>query len=87
MVGGSSSMNSMIYIRGNASDYDNWEAKGCAGWGWKEVLPFFKRSEKNVIQQDLAFHGVEGELFVDHPKDPNPLSKLFIQAAALLNLK
>ncbi|MBP0645017.1 GMC family oxidoreductase, partial [Mycobacterium tuberculosis] len=66
---------------------DNWEAKGCAGWGWKEVLPFFKRSEKNVIQQDLAFHGVEGELFVDHPKDPNPLSKLFIQAATLLNLK
>ena len=86
VVGGSSSMNSMIYIRGNAFDYDNWEAKGCTGWGWKEVLPFFKYSEKNLIGQDASFHGLNGELFVDQPKDPNPLSRMFIQAAKFLNL-
>lgn len=86
MVGGSSSMNSMLYIRGQAEDYDAWEAKGCHGWGWNDVLPFFKMSENNQLQQDYAFHGFSGELLVDQPKDPNPLSRLFIKAAKNLNL-
>ncbi|OEY95334.1 alcohol dehydrogenase [Acinetobacter qingfengensis] len=87
MVGGSSSMNSMLYIRGNASDYDNWKAKGCTGWGWNDVLPFFKKSEKNLLKQSALFHGFEGELCVDQPKDPNPLSYVFIKAASHLHLK
>ncbi|MGE9760294.1 GMC family oxidoreductase [Pseudomonas sp. PDM20] len=86
-LGGSSSMNSMIYIRGHASDYDRWEAEGCPGWGWKDVLPFFKKSERNLLGQDPALHGTLGELVVDKPRDPNPLSHLFIKAAAHLGLR
>jgi len=86
-LGGSSSMNSMIYIRGHASDYDRWEAEGCPGWGWKDVLPFFKKSERNLLGQDPALHGTLGELVVDKPRDPNPLSNLFIQAAARIGLR
>lgn len=86
MVGGSSSMNSMLYIRGLASDYDHWESLGCTGWAWKDVLPFFKKSEKNLIKQDSHFHGFDGELCVDQPKAPNPLCQKFIQAASHLGL-
>ena len=81
MLGGSSSMNSMIYIRGHASDYDRWEHAGCPGWGWKDVLPYFKKSEKNLLGQDPAYHGVSGELLVTQPRDPNPVSQRFVQAA------
>lgn len=87
MVGGSSSMNSMLYIRGLASDYDLWEAEGCTGWSWKDVLPYFKKSEKNLLKQQPDFHGFDGELCVDQPKDPNPLSEKFIRAANQLGLK
>lgn len=87
MVGGSSSMNSMLYIRGLASDYDTWEKEGCTGWAWKDVLPLFKKSEQNLLKQNSQYHGFEGELTVDNPKDPNPLSHTFIQAARHLNLK
>ncbi|WP_334180789.1 GMC family oxidoreductase [Pseudomonas nitroreducens] len=86
-LGGSSSMNSMIYIRGHASDYDRWEQDGCPGWGWKDVLPFFKKSERNLLGQDPALHGTLGELVVDRPRDPNPLSHLFIKAAEHLGLR
>lgn len=86
-LGGSSSMNSMIYIRGHASDYDRWEAEGCPGWGWKDVLPYFKRSERNLLGQDPALHGTLGELVVDRPRDPNPLSNLFIKAAERIGLR
>lgn len=79
-LGGSSSMNSMIYIRGLPSDYDRWEAAGCEGWGWKDVLPWFKRSEKNLLGQSADFHGFDGELIVDKPRDPNPVSRVFINA-------
>ncbi|MBD9515024.1 GMC family oxidoreductase [Pseudomonas sp. PDM22] len=86
-LGGSSSMNSMIYIRGHASDYDRWEAEGCPGWGWKDVLPFFKKSERNLLGQDPALHGTLGELVVDKPRDPNPLSSLFIKAGERIGLR
>ncbi|MDO6408754.1 GMC family oxidoreductase [Pantoea phytobeneficialis] len=85
-LGGSSSMNSMIYIRGLPSDYDLWEQAGCEGWGWQDVLPWFKRSEKNLLQQDAAYHGVEGELLVDKPRDPNPVSALFVAAGVRAGL-
>jgi len=80
-LGGSSSMNSMIYIRGDASDYDRWAESGCPGWGWQDVLPYFRKSERNLIGQDTAYHGTEGELVVDRARDPNPFSRMFVQAA------
>lgn len=85
-LGGSSSMNSMIYIRGDASDYDRWESAGCPGWGWQDVLPYFKRSEGNRLGQSADYHGIEGELLVDRPPDPNPLSEIFIRAGEHLGL-
>lgn len=86
-LGGSSSMNSMIYIRGDASDYDRWAELGCDGWSWREVLPLFRKSEDNRLGQDLAYHGTRGELLVDRAREPNPLSSLFIKAAEASGLK
>ena len=86
-LGGSSAMNSMIYIRGDASDYDRWQAAGCTGWSWQDVLPYFKRSEGNRLGQSLLYHGTQGELLVDKPRDPNPLSKVYIRAAEQLGLR
>lgn len=86
-LGGSSSMNSMIYIRGDASDYDQWEAAGCPGWGWDDVLPYFKKSEGNRLGQAVQYHGTQGELLVDTPRDPNPLSERYIRAAERIGLK
>ncbi|ERL96008.1 hypothetical protein D910_00794 [Dendroctonus ponderosae] len=80
-LGGSSSMNSMIYIRGLPSDYDRWrDEAGCEGWGWDDVLPWFKRSENNQLMQNPAFHGFNGELDVTAPRDANPISSVFINA-------
>lgn len=87
MLGGSSSMNSMIYIRGHASDYDRWAAAGCPGWDWQSVLPYFKKSERNLLGQSIAYHGSEGELCVDQPRDPNPVSRLFVKAAERVGLR
>jgi choline dehydrogenase-like flavoprotein len=86
VLGGSSSMNSMIYIRGFASDYNQWLAAGCTGWGWDDVLPYFRRSEANQLQQDPALHGRSGELWVDQPRDPNPVSQRFVQAGMRIGL-
>ncbi|MCU1739611.1 MULTISPECIES: GMC family oxidoreductase [Pseudomonas] len=86
-LGGSSSMNSMIYIRGHASDYDRWAQAGCPGWDWDSVLPYFRKSENNRLGQDPRRHGSAGELNVEAARDPNPLSKLFVQAAERLGLR
>ena len=67
MLGGSSSMNSMVYMRGNAADYDRWAAGGARGWGYRDVLPYFKRSEDNERGAD-EYHGVGcGVPQVGHP--------------------
>ena len=86
-LGGSSSMNSMIYIRGHASDYDRWAQAGCPGWDWASLLPYFKKSENNRLGQDPRLHGTRGELNVEAARDPNPLSRLFVQAAERLGLR
>jgi choline dehydrogenase-like flavoprotein len=86
-LGGSSSMNSMIYIRGHASDYDRWADAGCPGWDWNSVLPYFKKSENNRIGQNPRLHGSAGELYVDLARDPNPISSLFVKAAERIGLK
>ena len=69
-LGGGSSVNAMIYIRGTSHDYDEWRDLGCAGWGWDDVLPVFKRAESN---QRLAgpFHGTDGPLPVSDARLPS----------------
>ena len=80
VLGGSSSINAMCYIRGHARDYDDWAAQGATGWDWKSVLPYFKRSEGNRRGRD-ALHGELGPLAVSDLRYVNPLSRVFIDAA------
>jgi choline dehydrogenase-like flavoprotein len=79
-LGGSSSINSMVYIRGAAEDYDEWSRLGCTGWAYSDVLPIFKKLERNLLGQNPQYHGTSGELLVDSPRDPNVLSKMFVKA-------
>lgn len=80
MIGGSSSMNAMLYIRGRPSDYDGWEAAGADGWGWDSVLPVFKEMENNS-RGDGEFHGAAGPLHVSDLRAINLLSRCFVEAA------
>ncbi len=84
-LGGSSAINAMIYIRGNAWDYDNWAAMGCTGWSYADVLPYFKRAEHNVRGGD-DYHGGEGPLWVSNQDSPNPGTMAFIEAGASLQI-
>lgn len=81
MVGGSSALNAMIYIRGLPRDYDAWEAAGCAGWGWKDVLPAFIASEHNVNFPDDRYHGTGGPLHVENVAHVDPHERLWLEAA------
>jgi choline dehydrogenase-like flavoprotein len=85
-LGGSSSINAMIYMRGAPGDYDEWEALGAPGWGWNAILPIFRQLEHNERGAD-AFHGTGGPLNVADLRNPNPLSSLFIEAAAKAGLE
>ncbi len=67
VLGGSSSINGMIYMRGQATDYDQWRQMGCDGWGWEDVLPFFKLSEDNFRGGD-DMHGAGGEWRIEAPR-------------------
>lgn len=80
VLGGSSSINAMIYIRGNKADYDHWAELGNPGWGYDDLLPYFMKGEKNERIED-GFHGTKGELSIVDPNDPRELSKAFIEAA------
>ena len=79
-LGGSSSINSMVYIRGRPSDYDRWSELGCSGWDWKSVLPYFKRSEQNIRLGSDPRHGDDGPLYVEDPPSPHFLCNVFIEA-------
>ncbi|MGR4868261.1 GMC family oxidoreductase [Variovorax sp. LARHSF232] len=81
-LGGSSSINAMVYVRGDRWDYDHWAALGNEGWSYDEVLPLFRRSEHNE-QFDDAFHGQGGPLNVTYPRHTSPLNQMFLDAAAL----
>jgi choline dehydrogenase len=77
MLGGSSSMNAMIYIRGNPADYDGWAAGGATGWGWPDVLPYFLRAEDNERgASDL--HGAGGPLTVSDGRSRHALMDAFL---------
>ena len=81
MFGGSSSINAMIYQRGNPANYDAWAALGNEGWAWDDVLPYFKKAE-NQERGESEYHGVGGPINVADLRDPNPLSRAFVQATA-----
>jgi choline dehydrogenase len=80
-LGGSSSINAMIYIRGHPSDYDRWKKMGNDGWGYEDLLPYFKRAEHNERGAD-EYHGAGGPLNVADQQAPNELSEAFVDAAA-----
>jgi choline dehydrogenase len=86
VIGGSSSINAMIYMRGQAADYDHWRQLGLAGWGWDDVLPFFKRHENNFLGAS-AHHAVGGEWRVEPPRVHWPLLGAFRTAAAQAGVK
>ena len=81
MVGGSGAMNAMIYIRGLPSDYDAWEQMGCAGWGWKDVLPEFLALEQNGDFRDSPHHGTKGPLFVGNVPYVDRHERMWLEAA------
>ncbi len=86
LLGGSSSINAMAYVRGQQEDYDAWERLGNPGWGWADVLPFFKRSEDHVGGAN-THHGAGGPLHVaDISRRVHPLCASFIDAAQVLGL-
>jgi choline dehydrogenase len=81
MLGGSSSMNAMIYIRGNRHDYDTWRDEyGCSGWGYSDLMPYFRRAESNSRGAD-AYHGGTGPLSVSDLAFQSALTKTFVAAA------
>lgn len=79
-LGGSSSINGMLYVRGNARDFDQWRQMGLPGWGYADVLPYFRRSEHCAAGAD-EWHGTEGELHVDFGRSRDPVYQAFIDAA------
>lgn len=84
-LGGSSSVNAMIYMRGHPQDYEAWAAMGNPGWGWQDVLPWFIRAEGNErLGGDL--HGQGGPLNVADQRDPNPFSMRFVEAGVQAGL-
>ncbi len=85
MIGGSGSMNAMIYIRGNATDYDHWASLGNEGWGFRDVLPYFKKSERQG-RGASEFHGASGPLYVADLRCVNPLTRSFLSAANELGI-
>jgi choline dehydrogenase-like flavoprotein len=80
-LGGSSSMNAMLYVRGRPLDYDLWEAQGAEGWGWEGVRPYFLKAENNE-RGASEHHAVGGPLNVANTRSPRKLTPLFLESAA-----
>ena len=85
-LGGSSSINGMIYIRGNKNDYDNWETLGCKGWSYNDVLPIFKKLENDQTGGDPKYHSTAGEWPVVMPQEVNKTAMRFINAGTHIGL-
>jgi len=86
MLGGSSSMNAMIYMRGNPLDYDHWKNLGNDGWGFRDVLPYFKKSE-NQERGASEYHGSGGPLNVSDLRYVNTLTRAFLDAAEEIGIR
>jgi len=85
-LGGSSSMNAMLYVRGRPLDYDGWEAQGAPGWGYGDVLPYFIRAEDNV-RGPSEFHGAGGPLRVSEQRSPRPIDGRLIAATEAIGIR
>lgn len=83
VLGGSSAINGLLYVRGQHADYDHWRQLGCTGWSFQDVLPFFRRSEDNE-RGSTDLHGAGGPLAVSDLREKNPLALAFIDAAVEL---
>jgi choline dehydrogenase len=83
VLGGSGSINGLVFLRGAPSDYDGWEALGAKGWGYKDVLPYFKRMEHNVRGAD-AYRGQGGPMTISDIKNPSATSRAFVEACTRL---
>ena len=80
VLGGSTSINGLIYMRGQHEDYDRWRDLGNGGWGYEDLLPYFRKSEDQSRGAD-EYHGVGGPLAVSDPPDPHPLCEAYLAAA------
>jgi len=80
VIGGSTSINGLLYIRGQHEDYDRWRDLGNAGWGYSDVLPYFRKAENQQRGAD-EYHGVGGPLWVSDPPEPHPLADAYLAAA------
>ncbi len=85
VIGGGSSINAQIYTRGNALDYDEWRQRGCPGWSYEGVLPYFRKSEDNDTYND-RYHGKGGPLGVSQPAAPLPICEAYFRAAEQLGI-
>ncbi|WAJ28558.1 choline dehydrogenase [Antarcticirhabdus aurantiaca] len=81
VIGGSSSINGMVYVRGHARDFDHWAESGASGWAFRDVLPYFKRME-DMENGDPDWRGTDGPLHVQQGRMENPLYRVFIEAGA-----
>ena len=80
VLGGSSSINAMVYIRGNKHDYNSWAALGNEGWDYESLLPYFIKAENNKTFTESDVHGVDGPLHVQDLSQPSPVNQLFLNA-------
>ncbi len=87
VVGGSGSINGMVYFRGHRTDFDDWAAAGNPGWSYREVLPYFLRSENNDAYRGSPYHGQGGPMNVIFIKRPNPMTPAFLTAMDSLGYK
>ena len=85
IMGGGSTLNAQIYTRGNALDYDEWRQLGCEGWGYDDVLPYFKKAEDNDTYDNL-YHAKGGPVGVSQPISPLPVCEAYFEAAARLGI-
>ena len=79
VMGGSSALNAMAHVRGHPSDFDAWVAEGCTGWGYRDLLPYFIRSERSEFAPS-PYHGGEGPLHLIRPGEPHPITAAYINA-------
>ncbi|XP_063922147.1 glucose dehydrogenase [FAD, quinone]-like [Zophobas morio] len=86
VIGGGSSINGVMYVRGNYKDYDNWAALGNRGWSYKDVLPFFKKSENSQVDGDKGYHGIGGFWNIEYSLPLSPLYDNFVNGSLETNL-
>ncbi|MDG1852257.1 MAG: GMC family oxidoreductase N-terminal domain-containing protein [Gammaproteobacteria bacterium] len=84
ILGGCSSTNGMAYFRGHPKDFDEWESMGNPGWSYRNVLPYFIRSENNVDYRQSPYHGTDGEMHISHVRKYNPMITPFLEATSSL---